>query len=220
MCDWGCSIYLGVEGEINLCYSLWAQSLPALPAERQHCCSVPWECPPSSEGCSLGFGSKALFPPHPQCQHSPPLSPLPLSSLTFAFISRGWWGCHCSASFPCFSQLFWSPVGGLGQKPAQLMKAIETLPMGLIKAGWWFSFFFFFPLTRTQNSPYQCNRYITTKSPQCSDCKSFWVVMLDALEEAARLLLLPSMPRWRGSNGTGMGGPTGSILTAILSLTC
>lgn len=149
---------------------------------------------PAQRDVCLVLGVKPFSLHTPQCHHSLLLSPLPLSSLTFAFISKGWWGCRCSASFPCFSHLFWSPVGGLGLKPAQLMKAIETLPMGLIKAGWWFSFFFF-SLTRTQNSPFQCNRYVTTKSPRCSDCKSFWMVMLDALQEATRLLLLPSTPR-------------------------
>jgi len=150
-----------------------------------------------------GFQEKSPFPLHPLMKHSLALTRLP-PRYCLHFQRLVGHLLLCPAPFSCFSRLFWSPVGGLGQKAAQPTEGREMLSMGLIKAG---AFFFFF--TRTQNSYFQYNRRITTESAGHSNCKFCWMVTLWRRQPGCCSSPVCTGELW--SNHPGTGGAAGSI---------
>lgn len=77
--------------------------------------------------------------------------------LTFAFISKVWSSCCCSAPFSCFSSAALEANGWLGTETSSAHRSHRDASYGADKS----SLLFFFP-----RSNFQCKRHLSTKSAQ------------------------------------------------------
>lgn len=111
-CGCGRSVYLGVEGEMNLgCFPLRLDLYLLLQLRATDAAAEPSTLLPAQ--IILIIWGKALSPP-PLVKH-----PLPLPMKDFAFTPRSWSGC-AALPFPLFfPALFWRQASDFGQKPAQ-----------------------------------------------------------------------------------------------------